>query len=578
MATMASPALGMTRAIQMARIVVTLLFALAGVKLYTIQILEHEHHAAMARDLYSRDRVLAAERGRIVDCRGRTLAEDKPTVTVYVRPSALTDPQATAHELAGALGRDAGQLAGEMREAQGTTLPVARDREVAVLERMAATLKRESAAIAIERAPRRSYPEGSVAADLLGFVDASGVGKAGLEQTFEHRLHGQSGLEERVVDVFGRSLEHRTRLEREPADGDTLVLALDATLQAACERKLAEAVKSCQAQAGYALVMHVPTGRVRAACDYPSYDLTKARRDSDAELWRAGFASWTHEPGSTMKPLTFAMAIEAGVITPNQTFYCDGSEKVADRTIKCHSPDGGHGTLDVAGVLAVSCNDATAQVGRKAAAARMCSLFTSLGFTQNPTDELSSAHMPLQTDGGAPWAAIAAFGQGVSITPLHLTAAYAALANDGVLLRPEFVEATIGPDGERHERELAPGRRVFDPATARLIVRDLIQTVESKQGTGTAAAIPGVRIAGKTGTAQIASSTGGYRSDRFVVSFVGILPADKPQWVVTVVLDSPADGNAWGGTMAAPAFREIARSLCSVEGIPMASTGKDGKA
>jgi stage V sporulation protein D (sporulation-specific penicillin-binding protein) len=554
------------------RVAIGFLLAIVAARLVGIQVLAHEEHLKTAIDMVQRTRVLAAQRGALCDRKGRELAVDRPALIVYVRPDKLVDPWQTAVDLGGALKREPGELAAEISRSPNSMIRVAEEADPSVADDLRGALQRERVGICLETIQKRVYPQGSVAADLLGFVGREHTGLAGLEHSLEHRLQGQEGLAIGQVDVNGVPLEHRTETVREPKDGETVFLTIDSEVQTACEKKLAEAVRACGAQGGCAIVMHAPTGRVLVACDVPTYDLTRHRSGDETETWRPDFSTWTYEPGSTIKPLVFAMALEQGVIRSNETFFCDGVHKVADRTLRCHGPEGGHGTLGVSGVLRVSCNDATAQVGERAGSKRLSALFTSLGFTGSPTDEIQSQYQNLPSYLGPTWCATSAYGQGISITPLHLTTAFAALANGGMLVRPEFVEATAGPDGRKVEREPAKGRRVFRQEIADVICRDLIETVEAKDGTGHSAAIKGLSIAGKTGTAQIPAPTGGYLDGVYVVSFVGILPADHPEWVVTVVINRPTKGNAWGGTIAAPAFREIALTLCRALAIPIDRT------
>lgn len=549
------------------RVLMLLGLTLIACRLFAVQVLCHDDYEKQAKTLVERQRVLPAERGSICDRRGRELAADRPALNVYVRPKDLTDPWQTAVELGKALGKDSAALARSIAERPEGQLPIAQAQEASLSTELAATIQRERKGLVLEPIRKRVYPRGSVAADLLGFVGREHRGLEGLEHTMDHRLQGRPGLAVGEVDVFGGRIEHRTDTIQAPQDGDSIWLTIDADLQEACERKLAEAVEACEGTDGYAIVMHAPTGRVLAACDYPTFDLSRWSKVKE-ETWRPGFATWTFEPGSTVKPLVFARALEEGVIASNESFYCDGTQKVADTTVKCHSPSGGHGRLGVSGVLRVSCNDASAQVGMRMGAKRMSSLFESLGFTQSPTDEIQSQYQLLPAYLGTTWCANSAFGQGISITPLHLTAAFAALANGGRLVRPEFIEATAGADGRKVERRPGEGQQVYRKDIADLICHYLVETVEASDGTGREAAVPGVRVAGKTGTAQIPSPSGGYLADRFVVSFVGIVPADNPEWVVTVVINQPGSGNAWGGTIAAPAFREIAASVCRILGTP----------
>ncbi|MBD3175853.1 MAG: stage V sporulation protein D, partial [Armatimonadia bacterium] len=361
-------------------------------------------------------------------------------------------------------------------------------------------------------------------------------------------------------------IPHRTTTMAPAKDGSSLKLTLDVKVQQACERELAMGIQEVGAESGCVVVMDVATGDVLAACDYPTFD-PNSWQEVDPEVWSPRFSTWIYEPGSTIKPLVVAMALSEGVVSPSSTFYCGGTLEAGDWEVGCGHVDGGHGTVDLTDLLKYSCNVGAAQVGQAAGAEELTRLFKRLGFTDLPTRELPAQCHPLPPYKGPAWCATASFGQGIGITPLHLAAAYGALANGGVMMRPRFVDSAIDAGG--HAKEFPPVEvtRVYPRHAARRVVSMLGHVVQDDDGTGHRARVPGCTVAGKTGTAEVVVD-GKYEPGQYVVSFVGLLPAEDPRYVIVVVLDRP-EGDAYGGTMAAPVFRDIAESLITDLHLPV---------
>ncbi len=445
---------------------------------------------------------------------------------------------------------------------------VRRGVDIGVQESLAATAEREPEGFGTLAERKRVYPKQSLAADLLGFVGMEHDGLEGMEATMEDRLRGTDGVATGEVDVFGWPITHRTQVLRPAQDGETLVLTIDSDIQQACERELAEGVREHGAEGGCVLVMHAPTGRVMAACDYPTFNPNRWE-ETTQEVWRPRFSSWTYEPGSTIKPFVVAEALATAAVRADETFLCAGKTQVAEYTIECREgPSGGHGYVTPATILKHSCNIGALQIGQRLGGQRLADLFARLGFTDAPTDEVFTQYQLLPSYLDQAWCATSAYGQGISITPLHLATAYCALANDGVLMKPQFIKETIGPNQTRVERRPERVGRVFPEEAARLVCSYLTDVVEGEGGTGSHARLPGSIIAGKTGTAEIPGPSG-YRDNEFIVSFAGMFPGDDPEWVVVVVIDRPAPDNAFGGTVAAPIFRDIAESLITALGVPV---------
>jgi len=557
------------------RIVFLAVFTLVAARLFMVQVLDHGYWSEKAKEVANHKIPLPSQRGAILDSSGRELAVDRPAFSAYVHPDKLNDVPRTARELGEALGLDPEKLQAEIEGCTEAFMYVKRGVDMGAEEALLATAEREPEGFGTLPERRRVYPKESLAADLLGFVGTEHEGLEGLEARMEERLRGTDGVASGEVDGFGWPITHRTQVLQPARDGETIVLTIDADIQQACERELAEGVKEHGAQGGCVIVMHAPSGRVMAACDYPSFN-PNHWQSTPPDVWRPRFSTWTYEPGSTIKPFVVATALAEGDIRADERFLCEGKTDVPDYTIECrHGPPGGHGWLTAAEVLKYSCNIGALRIGQRLGTQRLADLFRQLGFTQSPTDDIFAQYQDLTRDLNPTWCATASYGQGIGITPLHLTAAYGALANDGVLMKPQFIKAIIGPDQRTSDRPPERVRRVLSEDAARLVCSYLTDVVQSEGGTGSHARLPGSVFAGKTGTAEIPRPRG-YYEDQYIVSFVGMFPGDDPEWVITVVVDRPAPDNAWGGTVAAPIFRDIAESLITALGVPVADESAPG--
>jgi cell division protein FtsI/penicillin-binding protein 2 len=562
---------GSAQRTRLVRMGLVLCLAFIITRLIWIQGFQHEYYKKRSHDITQDTIDLAARRGTITDRLGRELAVDRPAIAVYVHPPRLQDVHRTAESLGEILGIPADSIERRIRQCSESFMYVDRQADATLKPRILEVVKKEPQAIGIQPAVRRVYPKGTLAADLLGFTGIDHNGLSGLEASFEERLHGKDGVAEGERDVTGWPIPHRTTTLTPPQDGASLRLTLDVRVQEACERELAEGVEAVGAEAGCVIVMDVRNGVVLAACDYPTYNPSDYLSVPE-EVWTPRFSFWTYEPGSTMKPLVAAMALAEGYVTASQSFYCGGSMPVGVWEVGCHQPSGGHGWQDLAGVLKYSCNVGVAQVGLAAGRDALTRLFERLHFTKLATREITAQCHPLPETRDSAWCATASFGQGVSITPLHLVSAYAALANGGTLMRPRFVAAAVDAQGRTKEFPPTVLGQIYPKHVADQIVSMLTHVVEDEDGTGYRAKVPGCTVAGKTGTAQVVAN-GVYLPDTYVVSFAGIFPAEAPRYAAVVVLDK-AGADAYGGTLAAPIFRDIAQSLITDLNLPVEKPDK----
>jgi cell division protein FtsI (penicillin-binding protein 3) len=503
-------------------------------------------------------------RGTILDRAGQELAVSEDAATVFATPYQVKDPNSTAHKLAKALDVDEQEVLSALAD---------RDSGFAYIERKAsldeAARVRELDLDGIGMLPdsRRIYPQGELASQVIGTVGIDNQGLTGLEASQDAVLHGTDGEREVVRDALGDELERNTVAGAEA--GTDLRLTLDASLQAETERVLAGVARKYQPDGATAVVMDPRRSEVLAMASLPGFDPEHPDSASPDEL-RNMATGFTYEPGSTFKAFTVAGALEDGVVTPETPFDLPPTIQVADRVIEESHPRG-YVTLPVADILAQSSNVGAVMVGLalndefgdSQFSGRFDSWVRRFGFgaptgIDYPGEEEGIVLEPKEysgsTMGNLP------IGQGLSVTPLQMAAAYSAIASDGVLRTPRLVLEEGGA-------EVAPGpsERVISRDNAEKL-REMLEGVLEAGGTASAVTVPGYTLAGKTGTAQKVVD-GVYSETEFVASFVGFAPAENPRLLVTIVVDNPK-GDYYGGTVAAPAFGEIARFALPYLGIP----------
>jgi len=491
--------------------------------------------------------VLPASRGTIFDRTGVELAIGEQATTVYADPRRVRDPRAVATAAASTLGVDADALYRQLTNRDSHFVYVARKADPA---KAALLEKRKLAGLGFYAEERRFYPQGAVAAHVLGYAGVDNRGLAGLELRLDSKLAGTPGGETRVIDALGNVIDVRD--QKPERDGRDAYLTIDHTIQANAEAVLRQTVSTWHAKGATAVVLDPRTGEVLAMADAPGYD-ANAFGSTPPSITRNRVTTDVYEPGSTFKLVTVAGTLSDGLVTPQTTFVLPGSIAVADRVIH-DAEQRGTETMSVAKILSHSSNVGAITLAEKLGKDRLSRWIKRFGFGRAtgvgfpgesagfvlPPDQWSGS-----TIGNVP------IGQGIAVTPVQMAAAYAAIANRGVWVRPHLVRRI---QGKRPPRVLR--RRIVSRGIAAELNAMLQNVVIG--GTGTYAAVPGYKVAGKTGTAQKPDETGGYSSTRYVASFVGMVPASNPRLVILVTVDEP-HGQIWGGVVAAPIFRDLAR-------------------
>ncbi|HET9657581.1 MAG TPA: penicillin-binding protein 2, partial [Kineosporiaceae bacterium] len=419
-----------------------------------------------------------------------------------------------------------------------------------------------------DQSSRRTYPNGPVAANLLGFVSADGRSWGGIEERYDTLLKGTPGELTYEQGLDGTEIPTGVVNERDPVDGSTVRLTIDRDLQWEFQQVLQDQVTATGAQAGYGVVMDPRTGQVLALVTVPTYDPNNPGKAAPNTTGNGALLN-VFEPGSTAKAITVAAAMEEGKVTPSTKVTVPPSLRRGGTTI--HDAET-HGTirLTTTGVLAQSSNEGTVLLGEQLPASTLYGYLTRFGLAQ-PTGvglpESRGILAPVQKWNDSQRYTVM-YGQGLSVNALQAASVFATLANDGVRVAPRLVAGTTDHTGAFHPAPAPPSAQVISPEVARQM-RLMLENVVGENGTAELAKIPGYRVAGKTGTADHPDGKGGY--DGYTASFIGMAPADHPRLVIAVVLDRPVKDH-FGGTVAAPVFQQVMTYALAERKIPPTGT------
>ena len=534
-------------------------------RLAQIQLVRHEDYVARAQRQQERTLELHPVRGSILDRRGHVLAESIAAESIYADPQAITNPHAVAKALASVkgIGVSAREIEAKLRGA-GSFAYVARQLP---LEVTAEVRKLRLPGIYFLEAHRRSYPRGTLGANVVGYVGVDGDGLGGIEHSFDAQVRGTPGKVTLLKDarkgiyLVGGDGANRAR------NGNHVVLTIDSVVQFIAERALQKAVTKYRATGGSVIVMDPNDGSILAMASQPTFDPNRFR-DFAPVAWRNRNVQDLYEPGSTFKIVTASAGLEEHLVTPSQMLDCgNGAITIANVTI--HEHDGNqYGLLSFEDVIVHSSNVGTARVGLALGEQRFYDWIRRFGFGQR-----TGIPLPGESPGllrrSEKWTQVSpasiSIGQEIGVTPLQIVRAVAAVATGGLLVEPRIVQRVVDDNGATvMEPRRHPKVRVISEKTA-AVLNEILKAVVVR-GTGEPAALAEHVVAGKTGTAQKAGR-GGYSADRFVGSFAGYVPADDPRLVILVVIDEP-HGQYYGGVVAAPVFKEIAEATLRYLGVP----------
>jgi stage V sporulation protein D (sporulation-specific penicillin-binding protein) len=535
-------------------------FAVLWLRAGWLQIVMHGHYDARAQRNQEHRVLIKPARGNLLDRHGRLLARDLQTYSISAAPREMDRPRETARRVARILGLDARALERKFGR-RPNYVAIARHVPPETAEKIEAI---EGRGLYLTRETRREYLLGDAAAEILGCTDVDNAGVEGLELQLDEDLRGRAGWTTVFRDGRGRAMSLPRGLRRSPTDGHHAVLSIDADLQSILETHLARAVDTLDARHGFGIFIDPRTGEVLASVSVPHLGPGKGRNWSFIDQY---------EPGSTFKIVVAGAALEEGIASPNQWFEASetGMAKVAPGAIftDVHKEP----RYRFKDAVRWSSNIVMGRIAMLLGDEQMYRYATSMGFgSMTGIDFPGEAGGTLRSP--ARWSARSsptiAIGYEVSVTALQLALAYGAVANGGILMTPQLVREVRDTDGNGLRR-MTPraSHRVLSPRTAESLRQMLTAVVDS--GTARAARVPGLRVAGKTGTARKYDAESGYTLRKYHASFAGFAPAEDPVLVGVIVIDEPRGQHYYGGDVAAPIFREVLMDLCRLPSGPLST-------
>lgn len=553
---------------------VTAILTAACGRLAYLMIVQSDYYGKKAQALHERERNIKAARGKIVDRNGIVLADNRSVCTVSVIHSQIRDPERVIAELA------------ELLELPEDTVRK-RVEKVSSIERISsnvpketgdAILARQLEGVKVDEDYRRYYPYDSLASKVIGFTGGDNQGIVGLEVRYDDWLSGEDGKILTMTNAYGQELEQEGERRQEPVTGNQLTISLDCNLQMYCEQAAQKVMLEKNADEVSVILMNPKNGEIFAMVNVPEYNLNEPftlnvetasdlkeseKQDLLNQMWRNACINDTYEPGSTFKIITTAAALEQGVVTVNDSFYCPGYKIVEDRRIRCHKTTG-HGAETFTQGIMNSCNPVFIELGLRLGAENFYHYFEQFGLLRKTGIDLpgeAATIMHKKENIGQVELATISFGQSFQITPIQLVTTVSSLINGGTRVVPHFGVSVQNAEGEtRKTFSYDETEGTVSTATSKTLC-DLLEHVVS-EGTGKKAAIEGFSIGGKTATSQTLP-----RSDhKYIASFLGFAPAEDPQVIGLIVIDNP-QGVYYGGTVAAPVMKEIFENALPYLGI-----------
>lgn len=535
-------------------------FTVYSFRLVEVQMARHDEYAAIAAAKNSFRQVLHARRGLIRDRNGEPLAANMPIRTVVADGSHIKDPAALAKIAAPFLEMPEEELAAKLRTNRRYVVIKKGVPEASALALSKAMQENRQRGLYFEHDARRVYPNGPLLSHVIGFLDHEGKGVQGIERTMQEYLEGHDGFRHIERDRTGREMVVYRGQEEPSRNGHDVFLTVDMGLQALLEEELDAAFDELKPKSITAVIVRPKTGEILAMATRPSFDINAVGKAEPEQMKNRAIIDMI-EPGSTFKIVAASAALNEGLVKPDTPIFCEnGRFLYGGRTLRDHHR---YGNLTVHDILVKSSNIGSAKLAMLMGGEKYYEYVRRFGFGERSGIELPG-EIPGLVHPPHRWDKLTItrmpMGHSVAVTPLQITMAMAAIANDGRLMRPRIVREIRSETGEvikTYEPEVI--RQVVSPEAARM-VRDALTEVVSPRGTAILASVQGFSVAGKTGTAQRVDPRGGYTPGKYVVSFVGFLPAEEPEIAASIIVDdaSVAPGANYGGTVAAPIFSRVA--------------------
>lgn len=541
-----------------------------GGRLVYLMVFCSEYYGQKAEDLHERERDIKAARGRIIDATGKILATNKSVCTISVIHSQIDEPE----KVIAALQKELGLTEEEVRK---------RVEKVSSIERVKTNVDKETgdrirayglSGIKVDEDYKRYYPLDTMASTVLGFTGADNQGILGLEVKYDSYLQGTSGKILTLTDARGIEIENAGETRLEPVNGYDLYISMDSNIQQYCEQAAEKAYIKKQADEVSVIVMNPQNGEIMAMVNYPEFNLNEPftlieemradgteSADKKQELlnrmWRNPCISDTYEPGSTFKIITAAAALEEGVVSLTDQFYCPGYKLVEDRRIRC-AKTSGHGAETFETGIMNSCNPVFIELGERLGVENYYKYFKQFGLTQKTGIDLpgeAATIMHKQENVGPVELATISFGQSFQITPIQLVTTVSSIINGGTRITPHFGVEVRETDGTLVETFSYDKREEICSGETSETMQYLLEKVVSEGG-GKNAKIEGYAIGGKTATSQTLPRS----EHRYISSFLGFAPADDPKVLVIAIINNPK-GTYYGGLIAAPVVKEIMENI-----------------
>ena len=538
-----------------------------------LMLLRADYYSEKAQDLHERERSIKAARGKILDCNGKVLADNKTVCTISVIHSQIKEPEKVIDVLTEELGLERNQI--KKRVEKNSSI----ERIKTNVDKQTGDKIREYdlAGVKVDEDYKRNYPYGNLASKVLGFTGSDNQGIVGLEVKYESILKGTDGQILTMTDARGVELSDTGEGRKEPVSGKNLILSLDANLQEYAQQAAYQALEQKQADSVSIILMRPGNGEILAMVNVPEYDLNdpfnlkkstngmsqQEIQDERNKMWRNGCINDTYEPGSTFKIITASAALEEGVVTPEDTFSCPGFRIVDDRRIRCHKTTGHGSETFVQGVMN-SCNPVFIEVGQRLGTDAFYRYFQQFGLLEKTGIDLpgeAGTIMHQKKDIGPVELATISFGQSFQITPIRLAATVCSLINGGHKITPHFGVEVREDDGTLLETlSYKEGKQIVSEQVSKTM-RMILEKVVSEGG-GKKAYIEGYHIGGKTATSETLPRS----ANKYISSFLGFVPAENPRILGICIINNP-QGVYYGGTICAPVMRTVFENILPYLGI-----------
>lgn len=538
-----------------------------------LMLLRADYYSEKAQDLHERERSIKAARGKILDCNGKVLADNKTVCTISVIHSQIKEPEKVIDVLTEELGLERDQV--KKRVEKNSSI----ERIKTNVDKQTGDKIREYdlTGVKVDEDYKRNYPYGNLASKVLGFTGSDNQGIVGLEVKYESILKGTDGQILTMTDARGVELSDTGEGRKEPVSGKNLILSLDANLQEYAQQAAYQALEQKQADSVSIILMRPGNGEILAMVNVPEYDLNdpfnlkkstngmsqQEIQDERNKMWRNGCINDTYEPGSTFKIITASAALEEGVVTPEDTFSCPGFRIVDDRRIRCHKTTGHGSETFVQGVMN-SCNPVFIEVGQRLGTDVFYRYFQQFGLLEKTGIDLpgeAGTIMHQKKDIGPVELATISFGQSFQITPIRLAATVCSLINGGHKITPHFGVEVREDDGTLLETlSYKEGKQIVSEQVSKTM-RMILEKVVSEGG-GKKAYIEGYHIGGKTATSETLPRS----ANKYISSFLGFVPAEDPRILGICIINNP-QGVYYGGTICAPVMRTVFENILPYLGI-----------